>query len=431
MRILHTSDWHLGVSFHDQPRGEDQRAFLAWLLDTLRDRQVDALVVAGDVFDVQHPPAEAQSAFFGFLADLGRLPGPTSAGGRRTAVIVGGNHDSAARLDAPREVLRALDAHVVGGHDPGRDDGALADPAGVVVPLRGAGGHVAAAVAAVPYLHEYRLGVRALDDAPAARLARLHDEFAAVYARLADRAAAAFPGVPLVATGHLTCLARAGDRTGPDDAVPAEIHQVGSLGALPPSIFDPRFGYVALGHIHRGFSVDDGGRVRYCGTPLQVSVVEPPERRRVVLVDLSGPAPVVESLRVPQRRRLVALRGTLDEVIDAVERLPVEPGEEPPYVAVEATLAAPDLRARARIEEAVQRRAGPPLRLAAVQTPVQRFGGAAALGPRAAAAALSPHDAFAHAWRRSRGADAPIPPEVAARFEALLAAEAAGTEGAS
>ena len=103
MRLLHTSDWHLGHTLHEAPREEEHAAFLAWLVATIGERDVDALLVTGDVFDSSNPPASAQRSWYRFLVAAGQCrPG-------LQVVAIAGNHDSAARLDAPREVLAALD----------------------------------------------------------------------------------------------------------------------------------------------------------------------------------------------------------------------------------------------------------------------------------------------------------------------------------
>ncbi|NPC81309.1 exonuclease subunit SbcD, partial [Pyxidicoccus fallax] len=101
MRLLHTSDWHLGHTLYDVSREAEHAAFLDWLLETLEAESVDALLVAGDIFDTANPSAEAQAAWYHFVARARRrLP-------RLDVVVIGGNHDSAARLDAPDPLFAA------------------------------------------------------------------------------------------------------------------------------------------------------------------------------------------------------------------------------------------------------------------------------------------------------------------------------------
>ena len=244
MRVLHTSDWHLGHTFCDRSRADEQAFFLRWLRSTIEENDIDALVVAGDIFDTTNPPAEALSAYYGFLASLNPMGLARPSGRKLRAIVVGGNHDSPARLTAPRDILDAIDVTVVGGHDPARESVFLGDAAGVLVPLKGPSGEVELVVAAVPFLHDSSLGVRGIDGAEDEVRAQMARAFREVYTRLADKAQAAFPGVPIMATGHLTCLASEGAFPTEEDAVPRPIHRVGSIGALGPGVFDERLRYV-------------------------------------------------------------------------------------------------------------------------------------------------------------------------------------------
>lgn len=304
MRILHTSDWHLGVTNGPVSRGPDHDLFLDWLTRTLEDHTVDALVVAGDVFDSMQPSAEALTRYYRFLAGVGRT-------GVRQVVIVGGNHDSASRLDAPAEVLQALQVHVVGGLA-----GSIQDER-ALVPLQDRAGIVRAVALAVPYVHEFRLGVRTTDPDHAAVRRLFTERFTRLYADLADRARASFPGLPLVATGHLTLGPAA------REDYPQEIHQVGRIEGLPPSVLDPRLQYAALGHIHRSYPVA-GGRGWYAGSPLPISLPEARTPRRVLLVDLD-PDPdgtaTVTPVDVPSFRALRELRGSPADLLAGVRSL--------------------------------------------------------------------------------------------------------------
>jgi DNA repair protein SbcD/Mre11 len=305
MRFLHTSDWHLGVSTGTVSRSEEQRWFLNWLLDTLKSREVDALVVAGDVFDSMHPPAEAQELYYRFLARVGQT-------GVRDVVIVGGNHDSASRLDAPRTLLEAVSVHVVGGLPSSEAQGTR-----MIAPLRDrVSGEVTAVCLAVPYMHEYRLGIRTSDLDREETRAAFVTAFGGLYSSLADEAETLFPGVPIIATGHLTM----GFGATRDD-YPREIHRVGTIDGLSADILDPRIRYAALGHIHRAYPVADSA-AWYSGTPIPYSLKEMEAARQVLVVDLDGRGAVdVEEVEVPQRRELLLLSGPPEEVLTDVAAL--------------------------------------------------------------------------------------------------------------
>lgn len=305
MRILHTSDWHLGISTGPASRGEEQRSFLNWLLELLEVQQVDVLIVAGDVFDTMHPSAAAQALYFEFLSGL-------ADAGVRDVVIVGGNHDSPARLDAPRDLLSTVGIHVVGG----LPSAGLADPR-LIIPLRVRGSQEPAAVClAVPYIHEYRLGIRTTTLDQGDTRAAFATQFTAVYSQLADRAAAEYPGLPIVATGHLTM----GADWGAHDA-PQQIHQAALIEGLPTSILDPRIDYTALGHIHRSHRIK-GSSAWYSGTPIPYAMPEMDEPRQVLRVDLRpDESPAVEPIAVPCDRELVRLIGPPEAVLSELAAL--------------------------------------------------------------------------------------------------------------
>ncbi|MEZ4400548.1 MAG: exonuclease subunit SbcD, partial [Kofleriaceae bacterium] len=285
MRVLHTSDWHLGHALHDLPRDREHAAFLAWLLDTLDREEIDALLISGDVFDAGNPPASALEAWYGFLAAAHR---------RRPhlmVVAIAGNHDSPSRLTAPAALLAGVGARVVGAV-PRRPDGTV-DAAALVVPLADATGAVRAQVAAVPYLRPGDL-----DDQGGARADAVRELYLQVLA--AARAARA-PGQALLAMGHL--------------------HLVGGLASAASErrlggvdVGDDGFGadiaYVALGHLHRAQRVGVD-HVRYAGSPIPLSMGEAGYAHQVVVVELADgalsgfrtvPVPrLIELVRLPRR----------------------------------------------------------------------------------------------------------------------------------
>ncbi len=304
-RILHTSDWHLGVSLEAASREPDHALFLDWLARTLGERQVDVLVVAGDIFDQAVPSSESQRLYYRFLHRVAQTC-------VRQVVVIGGNHDSAARLEAPADLLGAFAVHVVGGMAAG--DEALDR---YLVPVRNSTGAVESVLLAIPYVHEYRVGVRAAFSESVDLAKLLRDGFTSLYSRAADLAHALFGTVPLIATGHLACIGS--ERS---DA-PLDIHLIGTLGALPPSIFDARLQYVALGHIHRGSRVGSS-RAWYSGTPIALNLKEAQTPRRVLLIDTQPgehAEPLVESVPVPEFRQILEWRGTPTEIVTRLRSL--------------------------------------------------------------------------------------------------------------
>ncbi len=385
LTVLHTSDWHLGAPLYGHARGEEHARFLTWLLGALTEHKVDVLVVAGDVFHQATPSADAQEAYFGFLARVAAL------GTVRQVVVVAGNHDSPARIDAPGAVLGALRVHVVGEIVGERVERCLC-------PIESDTGEVELVVAAVPFVHEFRLGVRTTGRSPAEVHADLCARFRTLYTELADRATQRWPGARLIATGHLTCTG-----TQPGDYA-TELHMASSVGALGPDVFDERYEYVALGHIHRAYAVDAQQRVWYAGAPVPVRFDEARTAGQVLLVRL-GEERSVERIDVPCSRRLVKLVGEPDDLIERLQALELD-GELAPFVHVEAVVERLVPGLAAQLLAALERnpRQPTPLLLAAIQT---RARGLSA-EPRPTRARLRELDAeqvFVALHRARRGGD--------------------------
>jgi DNA repair protein SbcD/Mre11 len=275
MKILHTSDWHLGVSLRDHPRDVEHAAFLAWLTDTIVAREVDAVLIAGDIFDTANPPSRALALWYGWLAAvLERRPG-------LQIVAIGGNHDSAARLDAPAALLQRLRIHTTGGLE--RTAEGVMEVGPCVVPIRDASGAVAAVVGAVPFLG-----------------ALSAEEIAGVYARTCEALRqSAPPTAALLLMGHLFAVGGRAARRSTD----SERMMAGGVEHVSVGVFPDDVAYVALGHLHLGQLPSE--RVAYCGSPLPLSFGERDYEHRVLLVDVvaahSGRATVaIESVPIPR-----------------------------------------------------------------------------------------------------------------------------------
>ncbi len=342
MRILHTSDWHLGQTLHDVSREDEHRRFLAWLLDTLAAEQADALIVAGDVFDNANPFSSAQRMYYRFLADCrARFP-------KLDVIVVGGNHDSPSRLDAPADLLDAFGVTVVGGV-PRTTDGRAVDVERFVVPLTAAAGHVAAWVVAVPFLRpaDIQGEVESDEDRAVAGVRRLYD--AAFELARARRA----PGQAIVATGH--CYMVGGELSKLSER---EI-QRGNQDALPGDLFPDDVAYVALGHLHKAQRVGGRDHVRYCGSPIPLALSEKDYRHQVLLVELDGETcREVREIRVPRTRDLLVIpevHAPLDDVLLTLNELPAEPtDDEPkPLLEVRVALDAPQPNVTRTVRDAV------------------------------------------------------------------------------
>lgn len=276
MKILHTSDWHLGVSLKDHPRAYEHGRFLPWLTDTVVALDIDVVLVTGDVFDGPNPAGSSLKLWFGWLADLlQRAPGVQ-------VIVIGGNHDSAVRLDAPGDLLRGLRIHTVGGL-PLREDWSL-DFDRLVLRVTDRAGSHAAWVGAVPFL-------RSSDFREPPGCPDVAGVYAAVRAALIERAG---PNDALVLTGHLTTTGAALSDT--------EQPIVGGIQSVDSSLFGVECQYVALGHLHLPQGVSGAW---YAGSPLPISFAERGYAHRVLVVTLpptvaGRPVPAVESVPIPR-----------------------------------------------------------------------------------------------------------------------------------
>lgn len=308
MRVLHTSDWHLGRSLETFKRYDEFESFLGWLTQTITDRQVDALVVAGDIFDNTAPPNRAQELYYRFLAGL-------AGSCCHHVIVVAGNHDSPSFLDAPREILKALSVHVIGA--------AGENPEDEVVTLKNRRtGKPLAVVCAVPYLRDRDIrSVEAgetIEEKGAKLLQGIREHYARVCA-VADELRKNDGDIPLIATGHLFTQ---GGQVSEDDGV-RELY-VGTLAHAPTDVFPAAIDYLALGHLHVAQKVGGKNHLRYCGSPLAMGFGEAGQQKQVLLVEFSGRTPAVEEIAVPCCRPLRRLTGSFEQIRSCLKALITE-----------------------------------------------------------------------------------------------------------
>ncbi len=299
MKILHTSDWHIGHTLYTKKRYAEHEAFLNWLKETIVSRGIEALVVSGDVFDTGAPGGQAQRIYYDFLTSL---LGTCC----RTVVVAAGNHDSPAMLEAPAGVLERLNIFTVGL--PGETERH-------VIPLRGASGKTEALCCAVPYLRKNEM-VRMEDDSLSTD-ERIVSATAEFYRSVTDAALARRENddVPIIATGHLFA---AGALRAEGDGV-RELY-VGTLGQVGADIFPDELDYVALGHIHGAQAVGGQQRIRYCGSPLPMSFSELGREKCVLEVSLGGETHA-EAIPVPVFQRMAAVSGSREEILQRLLEL--------------------------------------------------------------------------------------------------------------
>lgn len=293
MRILHTSDWHLGRGLYGKKRYAEFADFLDWLAATIEQNGVTALLVAGDVFDTSTPSNRAQEMYYNFLCRLQKTA-------CRHIVVIAGNHDSPSFLDAPKAILKALRIHVIGG--------ACGDLRDEVLVLRDAQDAPELIVCAVPYLRDHDLRTVEAGESVESKEKKLLDgirrHYEAVAALAETTRTELGADIPIVAMGHLFT---AGGKTVEGDGV-RELY-VGSLAHVHASIFPPSFDYLALGHLHVPQKVGKCETIRYSGSPLAMGFGEAKQQKSVCQVDFRSRTAVVQIIDVPVFQSLECVRG--------------------------------------------------------------------------------------------------------------------------
>lgn len=268
----------------DESRSEEFRAFSEWLLQTMREEKVDALLVSGDIFDSTTPGDKTRTLYCDFLSRA-------DSTGCRYIIVTAGNHDSVQVLQVAEPLLRRHHAHVVARLTPEEAESCL-------IPLCDREERVRVLVAAVPFLRPHEVALRAdAHDAEARRTAYVRG-IAACYdavAQAAERWKEKHPeaaDVHVIGMGHLSLT----------EAIPtrscAHTTYIGTLESVSCDIFRPVFDYVALGHIHKRQDLD-GGRIRYCGSPLPMGFDEARSAGEVLLLETDERGVTVRSVPVP------------------------------------------------------------------------------------------------------------------------------------
>lgn len=257
MNIIHTADWHLGQSFFDYDRKAEHLVFLEWLASIIKEHNIDALLIAGDIFDNPNPSADSQKTYYHFLREV------TAQNPNLQIVIIAGNHDSAARLEAPNPLLEEMNITVKGVIK--RDAQGEIDFNDLIVPLK-KNGEVAALCLAVPYLRQgdyptsqsYSAGVKAM--------------YQKLYEHIKNPTETNDSSnnqatLPIIAMGHLQA-------TGSEisDYDRSERTVIGGIEAVSPDAFSQETLYTALGHLHKSQRVSGRENVRYAGSPLPMSL---------------------------------------------------------------------------------------------------------------------------------------------------------------
>ena len=311
MKILHTSDWHLGHRLHEQLQDYEQEMFLEWLLKYIDDNDIDVLLVSGDIFDTAYPSAQSLTLFYDFLGNLLRNTGC------KHVVVTAGNHDSPGTLEAPKELMRYFSINMIGK--------AGEDISGEILPLKVNDEELV--VAAVPYLRDrdIRRAVTGItfDEIEQRYRTALTNHYQKIAEAIEENEN---PGSLKIAMGHLFAIG----------AQPSESEQriyVGGLGDIAAADFPETFDYIALGHLHRPQMVGGKEHIRYSGSPYILSVSETEYEKKVVVIETeNNTIQAINEITVPKFRHVYRITGKLDECRSKLEKINARNETPEPWV---------------------------------------------------------------------------------------------------
>lgn len=351
IRIIHTADWHLGQTFYEYDRKTEHIHFLNWLSDLIQSKKADVLLITGDIFDTPNPSAESQRIYYSFLREI------TSICPNLQIIIIAGNHDSAARLEAPNPLLEEMNVAVRGIVR--RNADGYIDHHHLIIPIYKES-NVEAYCLAVPYLRQgdypnstsYGEGVKAL-----------YDE---LYSEVKEK------GKPVIAMGHLQAT---GAEISENDR--SERTVIGGLECVSPEAFDQAIAYTALGHLHRAQRVSGRENIRYAGAPIPMSFAEKNNKQGVILIDCTDESVHCEKVEYQPKVKLMSIplqAQPLNAVLEAIDLLPEgDITDESSYLEIKVLMDGPEPSYKYQIEEALK---GKNVRLARIVAtlPVQSEG---------------------------------------------------------
>ncbi|WP_421133706.1 exonuclease subunit SbcD [Alteromonas sp. A079] len=319
MKILHTSDWHLGQSFFTKSRKQEHSAFMSWLLNVVDEEGIDAIIVAGDIFDTGTPPSYARELYHQFIGQL--------QGSGCTLVVLGGNHDSVSVLNESKALLHYLNSHVVAS--------TYGDDSEQVFALKTRTGEVGAILCAVPFIRPRDVLTSSAGqsgtDKRIALAEAIKNHYASLFAQAKTIQAAQSKAVPIIATGHLTAL-------GVSQSESVRDIYIGTLEGFDATGFPPA-DYIALGHIHRPQKVAGSEHIRYSGSPIPLSFDELGTQKQVMIAHFEdGKLSTLTPKPIPCFQAMQVIKGDLKDIeqqIHASEMINAATEDAPVWLCIE------------------------------------------------------------------------------------------------
>jgi exonuclease SbcD len=298
MKILHTSDWHLGSSLCGHKRYEEYEKFTLWLDEIIREEQIDAVLIAGDIFDTGTPANRALELYYQFLDRVTAIPG-------LQVIVTAGNHDSPSLINAPQALLKHLRIHVFGS--------IAEQPEDEIVEIVDKDGQPSLIVCAVPYLRDRDIRLSEPGESIEDKTRKLEEGVQKHYREitgLAREKRKHMRGqVPIVAMGHLFV---SGGKTVLGDGV-RELY-VGNLARIRAETLCDGIDYFALGHLHVPQKVSGNDTIRYCGSPIALGFEDASQQKQVVIVEFGLGVPVIRTIPVPKFLDIRTLKGDLSSI---------------------------------------------------------------------------------------------------------------------
>lgn len=332
LKILHTSDWHLGRSLYDKKRHDEIELFLTWLLQFIESEKIDILLVAGDIFDSTTPGNRSQEIYYGFLAGIRETA-------CRHVIITGGNHDSPTFLNAPKDLLGALHINVVGAIT-----GKYKDE---IFPVSDQKGNLQAIICAVPFLHDRDIRTVEPGETPDDKSRKMKENIAGHYKEVYSEAIKLQNGknkVPLIAMGHLFTREA---RTSEGDGV-RELY-IGTTAHIDEKDISAGFDYMALGHLHQTQIAGGNEKVRYSGSPIPMGFSEAGQKKKVIVAIFNEGLLSITEHDVPCFRELIRIEGDLEQISAMIEHLNRE--NRKAWIEIEVTSQADAAVINARLHE--------------------------------------------------------------------------------
>ncbi|MBA6233937.1 MULTISPECIES: exonuclease subunit SbcD [unclassified Colwellia] len=302
-RILHTSDWHLGQNFYGKSRANEHQKFLNWLLEQVSEHAIDAVIVAGDIFDTGTPPSYAREMYFDFIVNMHKK--------KCQLIILAGNHDSVAMLGESKQLLSHLSCQVITSASDILDK--------QIITLNNKKGQAGAVLCAIPFIRPRDIMTSSAGQSVKEKQQSLQqaisEHYQNLYQQAQDLALLSHDvKLPIIATGHLTTV-------GVTSSESVRDIYIGTLEAFPANAF-PNADYIALGHIHRNQRVAKSEHIRYSGSPIALSFDEATQTKKVLIAEFEqGKLSQVIEQDIPCFQPLLMVKSKLEHLTQDINEL--------------------------------------------------------------------------------------------------------------